>query len=54
MALAVGSWISALLSLVILRHRRTYGPIAGFASMLYTIPSPALLGLFRAVHRLGS
>ncbi|MEZ5259608.1 MAG: hypothetical protein R2705_22815 [Ilumatobacteraceae bacterium] len=52
-ALAVGFVISALLSLVILRHRRTYGPIAGFASMLYTIPSPALLGLLVPFTGLG-
>jgi osmoprotectant transport system permease protein len=41
-ALLIGLLISAGLSAVILRWRRTYGPITGVAGFLYTIPSLAL------------
>jgi osmoprotectant transport system permease protein len=41
-ALGVGLVLSILLSLVALRFRRTYTPIAGSAGVLYAIPSLAL------------
>jgi len=41
-AVAVGFAISLVLSAVALRYRWTFTPIAGFAGLLYTIPSLAL------------
>jgi osmoprotectant transport system permease protein len=41
-AVAVGFALSLLLALVIHRRRALYAPIAGFAGILYTIPSLAL------------
>jgi osmoprotectant transport system permease protein len=52
-AVGVGFVVSALLSLVIVRYRRTYGPITWFASVLYTIPSLALFGLLVPFTGLG-
>jgi osmoprotectant transport system permease protein len=44
-AVAVGFVISFGLALLISRRRRLYGPIAGLAGILYTIPSLALFAL---------
>lgn len=44
-AVAVGLLISGVLSVLVLRFRWTYGPIAGAAGALYTIPSLALFVL---------
>jgi len=41
-AVGVGFALSLALALVIYRRRRLYGPITGFAGILYTIPSLAL------------
>jgi osmoprotectant transport system permease protein len=44
-ALGVGLVLSIALSAVALRWRRTYAPIAGFAGVLYAIPSLALFAI---------
>jgi osmoprotectant transport system permease protein len=44
-ALGVGFVLSIALSAVALRFRPTYGPIAGFAGVLYAIPSLALFAI---------
>jgi osmoprotectant transport system permease protein len=44
-ALVVGFAIAFALTLVIHRQRRLYGPIAGIAGTLYTIPSLALFAI---------
>jgi osmoprotectant transport system permease protein len=44
-ALVVGFAISFVLALIIHRQRRLYGPIAGVAGTLYTIPSLALFAV---------
>jgi osmoprotectant transport system permease protein len=44
-AVAVGFAISLVLAALSLRFRRLYAPIAGFAGVLYTIPSLALFAL---------
>jgi osmoprotectant transport system permease protein len=44
-ALGVGFVLSIALSAVALRWRSTYGPIAGFAGVLYAIPSLALFAI---------
>jgi osmoprotectant transport system permease protein len=41
-AVAIGFAISFPLAVFAHRHRRAYGPIAGFAGVVYTIPSLAL------------
>jgi len=41
-AVSVGLVISGVMSVIALRYRWTYGPIAWFAGVLYTIPSLAL------------
>ena len=52
-AVAVGFAISAVLSFVAVRFRRTYGPITWIGSILYTIPSLALFGLLIPFTGLG-
>ena len=52
-AVAVGFAISAVLSFVAVRFRRTYGPITWFGSLLYTIPSLALFGFLIPFTGLG-
>ena len=42
-AVGVGFAISFLFALLIYRDRRLYGPLSGFAGVVYTIPSLALL-----------
>ena len=44
-AIGVGIALSIPLSAVALRFRRTYGPIAGIAGILYAIPSLALFAI---------
>ena len=44
-AVGVGFAISLLLGLAAYRWRRLYGPIAGVAGLLYTIPSLALFAV---------
>lgn len=44
-AVLVGLVISAVVSLLIYRDRRFYGPLVGVAGFLYTIPSLALFAL---------
>jgi osmoprotectant transport system permease protein len=59
-AIVVGFAIALGLSLLALRHRRTYAPITWFAGVLYTIPSLALFtilvsytGLTRTTAEIG-
>jgi osmoprotectant transport system permease protein len=42
LAVAIGLALSMVLSVVALRHRKTYGPITSVTGILYTIPSLAL------------
>ncbi len=42
-SVAIGFLVSALLSVIAIRYRRTYGPITWITGMLYTIPSLALI-----------
>ena len=44
-AVTLGLVVSAGLSAIALRYRRTVGPISGFTAFLYTIPSVALFGI---------
>lgn len=44
-AVGVGFVISLLLGLLVHRRRRLYGPVAGIAGLLYTIPSLALFAV---------
>ena len=44
-AVGVGFALSLLLALTIYRWRRLYGPVAGVAGLLYTIPSLALFAV---------
>jgi len=44
-AVGVGFALSLLLALAIYRWRRLYGPVAGVAGLLYTIPSLALFAV---------
>lgn len=44
-AVGVGFAISLVLALVVYRWRRLYGPVAGIAGLLYTIPSLALFAV---------
>jgi osmoprotectant transport system permease protein len=44
-ALGVGFVLSMVLAAIALRWRRTYGPISGFAGVLYAIPSLALFAI---------
>ena len=44
-AVGVGFALSLLLALMIYRWRRIYGPVAGVAGLLYTIPSLALFAV---------
>ncbi|HYN48935.1 MAG TPA: ABC transporter permease, partial [Candidatus Nanopelagicales bacterium] len=44
-AVGVGFALSLALGLVAYRWRRLYGPIAGIAGLLYTIPSLALFAI---------
>jgi osmoprotectant transport system permease protein len=44
-AVGVGLAVSMVLSVVVLRWRRSYGPITWIAGILYTIPSLALFAL---------
>ena len=52
-ALLCGFAISLVLSLLAVRHRRTYGPITWVGSVLYTIPSVALFGMLIPITGLG-
>ncbi|MEY2418067.1 MAG: osmoprotectant transport system permease protein [Actinomycetota bacterium] len=45
LAVVIGLGISLVLAVVSLRWRRLYAPLAGFAGLLYTIPSLALFAL---------
>ena len=45
-AVGIGFLIAMVLSLVGIRFRGLYGPITGFAGILYTIPSLALFAFF--------
>lgn len=51
-AVAVGFAISFMLALVVHRRRALLGPLAGFASVVYTIPSIALFALLVPVFGL--
>ncbi len=44
-AVAVGFSLSLVLALAVYRWRRLYGPVAGIAGLLYTIPSLALFAV---------
>ncbi|MGF1598966.1 MAG: ABC transporter permease [Acidimicrobiales bacterium] len=52
-ALVIGFVVSLALSLLAVRHRRTFGPITWIGSILYTIPSIALFGMLIPVTGLG-
>ena len=45
LAVLLGLVIALPVSVFVQRHRRLYGPAAGFAGTLYTIPSIAFMGL---------
>ena len=48
-ALAIGFAISFALALIAVRHRSLYAPIAGFSSIVFTIPSLALFAAFVSI-----
>ncbi len=52
-AIAVGLAVSALLAIVAVRWRWTYGPITWVGSVLYTIPSMALFAVLIPITGLG-
>src|SRR3954453_14283507 len=48
-AVVIGFVISFALAILSVRRRSTYGPILGFADILYTIPSLALFAVLGSV-----
>jgi osmoprotectant transport system permease protein len=53
LAVGIGFAIAMVMALVALRWRWTYGPLAGFCGVLYSIPSLALFGLLIPITGLG-
>lgn len=48
LAVTIGMLISLPIAIYAYRHRRVYAPIAGFAGLLYTIPSLALFAALQS------
>ena len=53
LAVAIGFAIALALALLAIRWRWTYGPIAAFCAVLYSIPSLALFGILVPITGLG-
>jgi osmoprotectant transport system permease protein len=52
-AVAIGFVLSLAMALVAVRFRWTYGPLAGFAAVVYAIPSVALFAVLVAMPAFG-
>jgi osmoprotectant transport system permease protein len=52
-AVAIGFVLALAMALVVTRWRWTFGPVAGFAAVVYAIPSLALFGVLVAIPAFG-
>lgn len=52
-AVAIGFVLALIMALAATRWRWTYGPLAGFAAILYAIPSLALFGVLVSIPAFG-